>query len=69
MIPYFIVKPLYSKGFDSHFYAHEVKDNTNTYDQIGCYINQIPDSTSSVTRVLDNGNLYVPSYKICFINL
>ncbi|KAF0753117.1 Uncharacterized protein FWK35_00016453 [Aphis craccivora] len=39
MIPYFIVKPLYSIGFDSHFYAHEVEDNTNTYDQIGYYIN------------------------------
>jgi len=59
MIPYFIVKPLYSIGFNNHLYAHEVEDNTNTYDQIGYYVNQIPDSTPSVTRVLGDGSLYV----------
>lgn len=59
MIPYFIVKPLYSVGFNDHFYAHEVEDNTNTYDLIGYYVNQIPDSTPSVTRVLGDGSLYV----------
>lgn len=28
MIPYFIVQPLDSLGFDCHFFAHEVKNNS-----------------------------------------
>lgn len=60
LISCFILKPTSSLSFDTHFYGHEVENNTNdTYAQIGYYINQIPDSTPSVVRVLGNGKLYV----------
>lgn len=47
-IPFFIVIPFKSVGFDSHFYAHEVIPN-NDNSQIGYYINQIPDKTPTIT--------------------
>lgn len=57
-IPYFIVTPLQSVGFDCHFYAHEVLHNDNN-NQIGYYINEISDTTPSIIRVLGNGKQYV----------
>lgn len=58
-IPYFIVRPLSTVGFDPHFFAFEVKSTNLNSKNIGYYITELPDTTPSVSRILSNGKLYV----------
>lgn len=40
---------------------HEIERNCkemNNSDLVGCYINELPDSTPTIARVLDNGKKY-----------
>jgi len=58
-IPYLICELYLTIGFDSHFHAYEIKKyNEKEFNINGCYINDLPDSTPTVVRVLSNGKLY-----------
>jgi len=58
--PYFILSPISSIGFDPHYHAYEIENTKeiNISNHIGCYINELPDSTPTVARVLENGKMY-----------
>jgi len=57
-VPYFIIKPMLTVGFDEHFCAYEIKNNLNS-KLIGLYdMHEIPDRTPTIARVLGNGKLY-----------
>lgn len=59
-IPYFIIKPMCTIGFDIHFYAFEIVNNSSSSSELtGCYIADFPDPTPTITRVLANGKIYV----------
>jgi len=59
-IPYFIIKPMCTIGFDTHFYAFEIEKNSSSSSELtGCYITNLPDPTPTITRVLANGKIYV----------
>jgi len=55
-VPYFIIKPLISIGFDSHFHAHEVNFDHSNIDKIGHYINELdypfPTAAKTITRYI-----------------
>lgn len=61
-IPFFLVNPVYTVGFDNHFHAFEIViDNSNVinYSNLtGCYINELYDITPTVPRVLGNSKTY-----------
>jgi len=50
-IPYFIYKQIITVGFDSHYYAHQVKLNSELPFG-GCYITNLPDPTPTIIRIL-----------------
>jgi len=54
-VPYFIIKPMLTIGFDEHFCAYEIKNNSNS-KLIGCYMYELPDTTPTIVRVLGNGD-------------
>lgn len=59
-ILYFIIKPMCTIGFDTHFYAFEIEKNSSSSSELtGCYITNLPDPTPTITRVLANGKIYV----------
>lgn len=58
-VPYFVLNRLNTIGFDSHYYAYEIKKNENCSDLEGFYINELPDPTPTVAHVLGNGRIYV----------
>jgi len=58
-VPYFIIKPLISIGFDSHFHAHEVKFEYSDTDQIGYHINELDYPYPTVARTLSNNQTYI----------
>jgi len=46
-------------GFDSHFYAYEIKKyNERESNLIGCYLKDLKFSTPTILCVLGNGKLY-----------
>jgi len=61
-IPYFLVKRVYTVGFDSHFHAFEIKiDNSdliNYTELIGCYISELSNTTPTVARTIGNFKTY-----------
>lgn len=57
-IPYFVLNRLITIGFDSHYYAYEIIKNENCSELEGFYINELPDSTPTVARILGNGKMY-----------
>lgn len=58
-VPYFIIKPLISLGFDIHLHAHEVNvDYSNSY-QIGYYINELDYPYPTVAKTLGNNKTYI----------
>jgi len=58
--PYFILNPISSIGFDPRYHAYEIENSKEINDSnyIGCYINELPDSTPTIARVLENGKMY-----------
>lgn len=58
--PYFILNPITCIGFDPHYHAYEIENTKeiNISNYIGCYINELPDSTPTIARVLENGKIY-----------
>jgi len=58
-IPYFVVKPLLTVGFDLHFSAYEIENKNFNSQLIGYYVTELPDTTPTVSRILGNGKLFV----------
>jgi len=58
-VPYFIIKPLISIGFDSHFHAHEVNFDHSNIDKIGYYINELDYPYPIAARTVGNNKTYV----------
>lgn len=58
-VPYLVCELFFTIGFDDHFHAYELKkyDETET-NLIGYYINDLPESSPTVIRVLGDGKLY-----------
>jgi hypothetical protein len=57
-IPYFIYNQIIVVGFDSHFYAYQVK-SSSTLQFGGYYITDLPDPTPTIIRTLGNGTQLV----------
>ncbi|KAF0711078.1 Uncharacterized protein FWK35_00032328 [Aphis craccivora] len=61
-IPFFLLKPVYTYGFDSHFHAYEIKiDNSdiiNYTELIGCYISKLSNTTPTIARTIGNFKTY-----------
>jgi hypothetical protein len=58
-MPYLVCKLFLTVGFDSHFYAYEIKKyNERESNLIGCYLKDLKYSTPTILRVLGNGKLY-----------
>lgn len=61
-IPFFLCKPVYTIGFDSHFHAFEIEiDNSdviNYKELTGYYINDLLDVTPTVPRTIGNYKTY-----------
>jgi hypothetical protein len=57
--PYFILNPIISIGFDPHYHAYEIENSKiiDISNYIGFYINELPDSTPTKARVLENGKM------------
>jgi len=53
-IPYFIYKQIITVGFDSHYYAYQVKLNSEL-PFCGCYVTDLQDPTPTIIRTLENG--------------
>ncbi|CAI6359373.1 unnamed protein product [Macrosiphum euphorbiae] len=58
-VPYFIIKPLISIGFDCHFHAHEVNFDHSNIDKIGYYINELDYPYPTAARTIGNNKTYV----------
>lgn len=59
-VPYFLLKPLSTIGYDSHFHAYEIeggnsKDNINL---VGFYVTELCDPTPTISRILGNNKSY-----------
>jgi len=59
IIIYFAVRPLLTVGFNPHVRAYEV-DNKIMNSQFFVYcVTELPDTTPTVSRILNNGKLFV----------
>jgi len=58
-VPYIVCELFFTVGFDDHFHAYELKKYDETeINLIGYYINDLPESSPTVIRVLGDGKLY-----------
>lgn len=59
-VPYFLLKPLSTIGYDSHFHAYEIEGDDNSKDTnlVGFYVTELCDPTPTISRILGNNKSY-----------
>lgn len=59
-LPYFLINPLSTVGYDSHFHSHEIKyDASIDKDVFGYNINDLAYPFPEVARTINNNKTYV----------